>query len=222
MECSRPPRAAILTPKVARAGAVESVAFLTGSGAPWTWSCASCAPAGCSVIAPNKQLAVPLSAACSGTVRLALSTSLLGIGDGPGSYADNADCTWLISASGPITVRFDEFSTEPGYDYVKLYDGASPSAPLLKGFSGGSFSGGALPEVVTSTGGSLAVRFTSDVSTVGVNTSAGFTATLSSASVVAAMLLVGTVPATLGDLRCVGSVKSMCAPAVLTSRLQAV
>jgi hypothetical protein len=216
----RPPRAAILAPKVARAGAVESVAFLTGSGAPWTWSCASCAPAGCSIIAPNKQLAVPLSAACSGTVRLALSTSLLGIGDGPGSYADNADCTWLISASGPITVRFDEFSTEPGYDYVKLYDGASPSAPLLAGFSGGSFSGGActspfpclVPPAVTSTGGSLAVRFTSDVSTVGVNTSAGFTATLSSASVVAAMLLVGTVPATLGDLRCAGSVKSMCAP----------
>jgi hypothetical protein len=137
-----------------------------------------------------------------------LSTSPLGISDGPGSYEDNADCMWLISASGPITVRFGEFSTEHGGDYVKLYDGASPSAPLLQ-----SLSGAALPAAVTSIGGSLTIRFTSDGSTVGVNTSAGFTATLTSASVDAALQLVGTVPATLGDVRCTGSVASMCVPA---------
>jgi hypothetical protein len=191
----------------ADAGAVEVVAFWTSSGVPWTWSCASCATTGCSIVAPNKQPAAPPSAGCIGTVRLALSTSPLGIGDGPRSYADNADCTWLISASGPITVRFGEFSTEPGYDFVKLYDGASLSAPLLQ-----NFSGAAVPSAVTSTGGSLTIRFTSDGSTVGVNTSAGFTATLTSASVDAALRLVGTVPATLGDLRCVGSVTSMCVP----------
>jgi hypothetical protein len=176
---------------------------------PWIWSCAACAPAGCSIIAPNKQPAAPPSVPCIGTVQLALSTSPLGIGDGPGVYADNADCTWLISASGPITVRFGEFSTEPGYDHVKLYDGASPSALLLQ-----SFSGTAVPAAVTSTGGSLTIRFTSDGSTYSlVTSSAGFTATLTSASVDAALQLVGTVPATLGDLRCTGSVASMCVPA---------
>ena len=175
---------------------------------PWTWSCRSCAPTGCSIVAPNKPFAAPPSSTCSGTVQLALSTTPVGISDGPGSYADNADCTWLISASGPVTVTFSDFSTEPGYDYVALYDGASPSAMLLQ-----SFSGAALPTAVTSTGGTLKIRFTSDGSTVGLNTSAGFAATLTSASVDAALRLVGTVPATLGDLQCTGSVTSVCVPA---------
>ena len=198
---------------VANAGAVESLAFQTGSGMPWTWSCGACAPAGCSIVAPNKQPTAPPLVPCIGTAQLTLSTSPLGIGDGPGSYADRADCTWLISASSPITVRFGEFSTEPDYDHVKLYDGASPSSPLLQ-----SFSGAAVPAAVTSTGGSLTIRFTSDGSTVGVNTSAGFTATLTSVSVDAALQLVGTVPATLGDLRCAGSVTSMCVAAALPHR----
>jgi hypothetical protein len=200
---------------VVYAGANDSVAFQTASGVPWTWSCASCAARLCSIVAPNIDLfaaapnfslfATPPSSACSGAVQLGLSTSPLAIGDGPGNYPDNTDCTWVVSASGPITVRFSEFASEPGYDHVKLYDGASTSAPLLQ-----SYSGVALPGAVTSTGGSLTVRFTSDSSTLGVNTS-GFTAILTSASVKSALRLVGTVPAVLGDLQCIDSVASMCA-----------
>ena len=37
----------------AAAGAVEAVTFETASGAPWTWSCASCPPGGCAITAPR-------------------------------------------------------------------------------------------------------------------------------------------------------------------------
>ncbi len=143
----------------------------------------------------------PPSTACSGTVQLALSTEPIGIGDGPGDYANSASCTWVVSASGPITVRFSELSTEDRYDFVKLYDGNSSSAPLL-----GSFAGTAVPGPVTSTGGALTVIFTSDSSTVGT----GFAARLASASIEASLMLVGTVPAALGDLSCIGRITSMC------------
>jgi chromosome condensin MukBEF MukE localization factor len=99
-------------------------------------------------------------------------------------------------------VRFNELSTEGCCDFVKLYDGTSSSAPLL-----GSFAGTAVPAAVASTGGALTVVFTSDSSSVRM----GFVANLTSASTVAASKLIGTVPATLGDLRCIGSITRMCA-----------
>jgi hypothetical protein len=180
-------------------GAVEAVTFETVSGAPCAWSCASCTTT-CAIASPNVFIAPP-STACSGTVQLALSTEAIGIGDGPGDYDDSASCTWVVSASGPITVRFSELSTEATHDAVKLYDGTSSSARLL-----GSYSGRAVPGPVASTGGALTVVFTSDSSVV--NT--GFAARLSSAPIDAALKLVGTVPAALGDLSCIGRITSMC------------
>ncbi len=105
-------------------------------------------------------------------------------------------------ASGPIKVRFSAFDTEAGYDFVKLYDGTSPSAPLL-----GSYSGTAVPAAVTSTGGAITVVFTSDEYTA----QAGFAATLTPATFEAETKLVGTVAAALGDLRCIGSITRLCA-----------
>ena len=173
--------------------------FETALGAPWTWSCASCTTT-CAIVAPNLLIAPPATA-CSGTVQLAVSTAAIGIGDGPYYYANSASCTWVVSASGPITVTFSEFSTEADYDFVKLYDGTSSSAPLL-----GSYSGTAVPAAVTSTGSALTVVFTSDYA--GIRT--GFVAGLIPASVAARLKLVGTVPAALGDLWCIGRITSMC------------
>lgn len=120
-----------------------------------------------------------------------------------------------MSASGPITVRFSEFVTEENSDFVELYDGVATLSTSLGiqgmwGLTGarllGRFSGGELPGMVTTTGGELMVRFTS--SSNGVNE--GFTATLHTTVFVEGPLkLVGTVPATLGDLRCIGSIKRM-------------
>ena len=180
------------------AGAIDRVAFQMASGQSWTWSCESCSSMGCSIVAPTNQFATPPASACSGTERIALSMSPHGIGDGPGNYR-TASCLWEVSASGPITIRFSEFLTQTN-DFVELFDGASTSARPL-----GRFSGSALPSAVTSTGGALTVRFLSQPGTSDV----GFSATLTLASVDAAKTLVGTVPAMLGDLRCIGNVTSM-------------
>ncbi len=177
--------------------------FETASSAPWTWSCASCTTT-CAIVAPNLLIAPPATA-CSGTVQLAVSTAAIGIGDGPGNYANSASCTWVVSASGPITVTFSELNTEANYDFVKLYDGTSSSAPLL-----GSYSGTAVPGPVSTAGSAITIAFTSDNS--GVKT--GFAAKLTAASVDTddtASKLVGTVPAALGDLWCIGRITSMCA-----------
>ena len=109
-------------------------------------------------------------------------------------------CLWEVSASGPITIRFSEFLTQTN-DFVELFDGASTSARPL-----GRFSGSALPSTATSTGGALTVRFLSQPF---IASDVGFSATLTLASVDAAKTLVGTVPAMLGDLRCIGNVTSM-------------
>ena len=170
---------------------------------------------GCSIVAPTNQFATPPASACSGTVRIALSTSPHGIGDGPGNYPHTitvvgatgriqtetrpASCLWEVSASGPITIRFSEFLIQTN-DFVELFDGASTSDRPL-----GRFSGSALPSAVTSTGGALTVRFLSQPGASDV----GFSATLTLASVDAAETLVGTVPAMLGDLRCIGNVTIM-------------
>jgi hypothetical protein len=178
------------------------------SGPLWTWSCESCSTMGCSIVAPTNQFATPPALACSGTVRIALSTSPQGIGDGPGDYPTIASCVWEVSAREPITIRFSQFLTGTN-DFVELFDGASTSARPL-----GLFSGSALPSAVTSTGGALMVRFLANVaqheSSVRQGFSyVGFSATLTVASIEAAKTLVGTVPAMLGDLRCIGNVTSL-------------
>ncbi|QHT69177.1 T9SS type A sorting domain-containing protein [Rhodocytophaga rosea] len=75
------------------------------------------------------------------------------------------------AAGNKIQVNFTAFSTEGGYDYLKVYDGASTSAPLL-----GTYSGNTLPPVITATNdsGQLTFRFTSD----GVVTGSGWQANI--------------------------------------------
>lgn len=167
----------------------------------------SCPTMGCAIVAPNIAAAAAPASRCSGTVVFTLNTSALGIGDGPGYYTGSMRCIWVVSASGPITIRFSEFITESDADYVNLYDGVSVDAPPLGSLSGlGGSSSGELPAAITSTGGALTVTFNSDQT--GCNP--GFSATLSSASTNAAWRLVSTVPASLGELLCVGRITRMC------------
>ena len=109
---------------------------------------------------------------CNGTVSLAASPTPTTISDGPGAYSSLQQCTWIITAGGPITVQFSSFATETNYDWVKVYNGGSTSSPELGAFSGSS------GQTVSSSGGSLTVVFSSDGS---VNR-AGFQASVSSSS----------------------------------------
>ena len=85
------------------------------------------------------------------------------LSDGPGDYADDMECVWNINSSGPITIVFKAFSTEADYDFLKVFDGTS--GDVL-----GSFSGEALPEILSTNATSLRVVFTSD----SFSSSAGF------------------------------------------------
>lgn len=77
-----------------------------------------------------------------------------------GNYA-NSEVRFLTFASAGLasTVRLQvtTFTTEAGLDWLEVYDGASPAAPLI-----GRWSGTSTPPVIESSGPYLTVRFSSD------------------------------------------------------------
>jgi gliding motility-associated-like protein len=95
---------------------------------------------------------------------------------GSGNYANNitaANGTYTICPNNPgdvVTVTFTSFATEPGYDFLKVYDGVVSLATQL-----GNFSGTTIPGQVTATSstGCLVFVFTSDtgISAAGWNAS---------------------------------------------------
>lgn len=104
---------------------------------------------------------------CGTTV---LTESFTNFDDGSGptnSYYNNTLCTWLLQPADAQTIEFYftffdlESATADGtvYDAVELYDGSDDTAPLL-----GRFSGASIPPVITSTGGTMFLKFYSDAS----------------------------------------------------------
>lgn len=109
---------------------------------------------------------------CQGTVQLTAPSGSFSDGSGTSDYTNRANCRWLIQPLGATWIRlsFTSFNTESGYDFVRVYDGATTSAPLL-----GSFSGSSLPQTLTSSGGSMLVVFTSDSSITRAGWEASYT-----------------------------------------------
>lgn len=83
-------------------------------------------------------------------------------GSGTDNYADGLDVRWLIAppSAKQIVLSFSSFNTEANYDFVTVYDGSNINAPVL-----GQFSGNTPPAQITSSGGTMLVRFTSDFAT---------------------------------------------------------
>ncbi len=77
------------------------------------------------------------------------------------NYHNNTDGVFIISPSGAmsVTLTFQSFSFEAGYDYLYIYDGAGITAPLI-----GQYSGSTLPNsgTITSTGSSITLRQSTD------------------------------------------------------------
>ncbi len=96
---------------------------------------------------------------CSGAQVLTTAEGDLDDGSGIERYGNESHCTWLIQPANAmdITLTFTSFDTEEGYDYVTVFDGEDANSPIL-----GDYSGSTLPASVTSSGGHLFVRFTSD------------------------------------------------------------
>ncbi len=84
---------------------------------------------------------------------------------GTSNYPDNQYLvmTFTPAASGnKVRVSFSSFDTEPGNDYLRIYDGNNTSAPLV-----GTYSGNTVPPVITATNasGELTFSFSSNYAT---------------------------------------------------------
>lgn len=122
------------------------------------------------------------SAYCSGTTNLNTSDyGTIADGSGANNYCNNMNCQWLIQPpqATTVTLNFNSFDVEPASpdgqtipDAVEVYNGTTMAAPLL-----GRFSGNNLPPSVSSTGGSMLVRFYSDLETTAQGWSANYTST---------------------------------------------
>jgi PKD repeat protein len=96
-------------------------------------------------------------------------------GGASGAYQNNENYTETFLPSTPgymVQMNFTSFSTEAGYDYLRIYDGTSTAAPLI-----GTYNGTLGPGLVTATNidGALTFNFTSD----GSVTPAGWAASIS-------------------------------------------
>jgi len=79
---------------------------------------------------------------------------------GTGDYAANANCTQTICAGTAgqcVTLQFTSVNLENNWDYLRIYNGTSATAPLLA-----TITGTTSPGNVTSTTGCLTLVFTSD------------------------------------------------------------
>ncbi|MCX7606927.1 MAG: T9SS type A sorting domain-containing protein [Bacteroidia bacterium] len=116
---------------------------------------------------------------CQGTMQLTAPAGTLSDGSGSSDYTNRTNCRWLIQPPGAswIQLSFSSFNTEANYDFVRVYDGATTSSPLL-----GSFSGSSLPSSLTSTGGSMLIVFTSDSSITRAGWEASYTSNGASTS----------------------------------------
>ncbi|MEI6313003.1 MAG: M4 family metallopeptidase, partial [Bacteroidota bacterium] len=78
-----------------------------------------------------------------------------------GLYSDNTNSSVTIAPTGAtgVTLNFTKFRMENTYDFVYVYNGPSTASPLI-----GSYTGFTLPASISSTGGSITIRQSSDPS----------------------------------------------------------
>jgi hypothetical protein len=125
------------------------------------------------------------SSYCSGVTTLNASDyGVLTDGSGTNNYCNNSNCSWLIQPPNAtsITLNFTEFDLEQAstdgnsiYDVVEVYDGVSANATLI-----GKFTGSTIPQAITSSGGSMFIKFISDISDTFQGWSAYYTSTQNS------------------------------------------
>lgn len=106
---------------------------------------------------------------CSGSTSLTAQSDTLEDGSGDWDYQNNTQCIWMISPAGAseVTLYFDKFETEEGFDFVKIYDMATQQ--VLAELSG---TYDPLPEPVTSPSGKMFIVFITNYT----NHAAGFSA----------------------------------------------
>lgn len=109
---------------------------------------------------------------CTGFTSLKTPAGSFTDGSGAINYGNNQDCFWYIAppCASTVTLTFSQFATEQNFDGVIIYDDLFGTNQLAV------FTGNSLPASVTSTTGTMLVRFVSDYTT----TLQGFTANYTS------------------------------------------
>uniref|UniRef100_A0A8C7F586 CUB and Sushi multiple domains 2 n=1 Tax=Oncorhynchus kisutch TaxID=8019 RepID=A0A8C7F586_ONCKI len=79
----------------------------------------------------------------------------------PEPYPHGRECDWTVSVTPDyvIALNFNQFSLEPSYDFLHIYDGPDSLHPLL-----GSFYGTDVPDRIESSSNTLFLAFRSDAS----------------------------------------------------------
>ncbi|MFC1729693.1 C10 family peptidase [candidate division KSB1 bacterium] len=110
---------------------------------------------------------------CSGTTVLNLPSGTFDDGSGSSDYGNLTDCKWLIQPPGAnsITLTFNSFDLETGYDFVRVYKGTTTSDPILLIHSGSN-----IPPPKTS-GSAILIHFTTDEFTTKTGWEASYTCT---------------------------------------------
>jgi hypothetical protein len=101
-------------------------------------------------------------------------------GSGSSNYQNNANCKWILApgAGFQVTITFSEFSTEGGYDSLKLWECAEADCVGVTQLA--SLSGDYPPSLsYTSTTGYMLIVFTSDASVAASGWSASWTSSVS-------------------------------------------
>jgi len=116
------------------------------------------------------------------------------------NYANSQTFTetfYPSTAGAMIRFTFNSFTTESGYDYLKIYNGTSTAATLI-----GTYSGTTSPGTVTAANasGALTFNFTSDISQVYAGWSAAVSCFVNTLPPVAAFTASSTTPAVLSTV----------------------
>ncbi len=131
----------------------QMVTTCSNSAQSATTSIVSYTPSNCYTMSNNT------ITSCSGT--------LYDSGGPNGNYTNNEDYTLTIipaASSSSVLITFNTFSTEPGFDYLYVYDGNSTAAPLIGQYDNSNPPPASI--AASSAGGELTLQFTSDVSVV--------------------------------------------------------
>lgn len=102
-----------------------------------------------------------------------------------GNYLDNENFTMTFYPASPgavILAAFTAFSTETGYDFLRIYDGPGTESPLTGTYNGTNGPG---TIAATTASGALTFNFTSDYSVVRPGWSAGISCQLPGADFIA-------------------------------------
>ncbi|MEA3495403.1 MAG: C25 family cysteine peptidase, partial [Bacteroidota bacterium] len=97
---------------------------------------------------------------CSVIATTLASGILYDPGGAVNNYNNNQNCGLLINpnCADSISLSFNSFNLETGYDYLKVYDGQNSSGTLLL-----NASGTIIPSTVVATSGSMYINFISDI-----------------------------------------------------------